>query len=217
MSRWLIALGGACALAGSMSVMAKPIAFAGGSTLMAEYGAGTMEELQFFYAPRYDFSFGGGYLELTSDETTKTRSISYVRLNYLVHRWNLDDAQANIYIWGGLGNATGNTFAGSAFTQNAGVQADYETRRVYASFKTDLQRSSDFSHRIDTLQLGLAPYRHEYGSVATWFLVQAREYTGGIHRGTETAVLVRLFKGGVWVEAGITNAGKLQAMAMFNF
>ena len=217
MACWLIALGGAFALAGSMSVMAKPIAFAGGSTLMAEYGAGTMEELQFFYAPRYDFSFGGGYLELNSDETTKTRSISYVRLNYLVHRWNLDDAQANIYIWGGLGNATGNTFAGSAFTQNAGVQAGYETRRVYASFKTDLQRSSDFSHRIDTLQLGLAPYRHEYGSVATWFLVQAREYTGGIHRGTETAVLVRLFKGGVWVEAGVTNAGKLQAMAMFNF
>ena len=217
MSRWLIALGGAFALAGSMSVMAKPIAFTGGSTLMAEYGAGTMEELQFFYAPRYDFSFGGGYLELNSDETTRTRYISYARLNYLVHRWNLDDAQANIYIWGGLGNATGNTFAGSAFTQNAGVQADYETRRVYASFKTDLQRSSDFSHRIDTLQLGLAPYKHENGGVATWFLVQAREYTGGIHRGAETAVLVRLFKGGVWVEAGITNAGKLQAMAMFNF
>ena len=217
MSRWLLALGGAFALAGSTSVMAKPIAFAGGSTLMAEYGAGTMEELQFFYAPRYDFSFGGGYLELTSDETTKTRYISYARLNYLVHRWNLDDAQANIYIWGGLGNATGNTFAGSAFTQNAGVQADYETRRVYASFKTDLQRSSDFSHRIDTLQLGLAPYRHEYGGVATWFLVQAREYTGGSHRGAETAVLLRLFKGGVWVEAGVTNAGKLQAMAMFNF
>ena len=217
MSRWLLALGGAFALAGSTRVMAKPIAFAGGSTLMAEYGAGTMEELQFFYAPRYDFSFGGGYLELTSDETTKTRYLSYARLNYLVQRWNLDDAQANVYIWGGLGNATGNTFAGSAFTQNAGVQADYETRRVYASFKTDLQRSSDFSHRIDTLQLGLAPYKHEYGGVATWFLVQAREYTGGIHRGAETAVLLRLFKGGVWVEAGVTNAGKLQAMAMFNF
>jgi len=217
MSRWLLAFGGAFALAGSTSVMAKPIAFAGGSTLMAEYGAGTMEELQFFYAPRYDFSFGGGYLELTSDETTKTRYLSYARLNYLVQRWNLDDAQANVYIWGGLGNATGNTFAGSAVTQNAGVQADYETRRVYASFKTDLQRSSDFSHRIDTLQLGLAPYKHEYGGVATWFLVQAREYTGGIHRGAETAVLLRLFKGGVWVEAGVTNAGKLQAMAMFNF
>jgi len=48
-------------------------------------------------------------------------------------------------------------------------------------------------------------------------LVQARDYTGGIYRGTEWAALLRLFKGGAWVEAGVTNEGKLQAMAMFNF
>jgi hypothetical protein len=29
--------------------------------------------------------------------------------------------------------------------------------------------------------------------------------------------LLRLFKGGVWVEAGVTNGGRLQAMAMVNF
>jgi hypothetical protein len=217
MSRWLSARFGAVLLAGSVSVVAKPIAFTGGSTVMAEYGAGTMEELQYFYAPRYDFSFGAGHLRLDSDETPKTRDISYGRLNYLVHRWNLDEAQANIFVWGGLGGATGNTFSGSVLTGNAGAQADYETRRVYASLKTDWQGSSEFSHRIDTLQLGIAPYRHDYGGVATWFLIQARDYTGGIHRGTETALLVRLFKGGIWVEAGITDGGKLQAMAMFNF
>lgn len=217
MPRWFIGLAGAGALAGSMSVMAKPIAFAGGYTVMAEYGAGTMEELQLFYAPRYDFSFGGGHLELDSDETTKSRSINYARLNYLLHRWNLDDAQANVFVWGGVGSATGNTFTGSVLAENAGAQADYETRRVYASFKTDWQGSSEFSHRIDTLQLGLAPYRHEYGGIATWFLLQARQYTGGIHRGTESALLLRVFKGGVWVEAGVTNGGRLQAMAMVNF
>ena len=68
---WSIGLAGACALAGSMSVMAKPIAFAGGYTMMAEYGAGTMTEDQFFYAPRYDLSFGGGHVELDSDERRK--------------------------------------------------------------------------------------------------------------------------------------------------
>lgn len=217
MLRWPIGLAGAVALAGPMSVMAKPIAFAGGYTVMAEYGAGTMEELQFFYAPRYDFSFGGGHLELDSDETAKTRQINYARLNYLLRRWNLDDAQASLFVWGGLGSASGNTFSGSVLSENAGAQADYETRRVYASLKTDWQGSSAFSHRVDTLQLGLAPYKHDYGGLATWILVQARQYTGAIYRGTESAVLVRLFKGGVWVEAGVTNAGKLQAMAMFNF
>jgi len=217
MGRWFLALASAVTLAASKGVVAKPIAFTGGSTVMAEYGAGTMEELQFFYAPRYDFSYGGGHLRLESDETTKTRNITYARLNYLAHRWNLDDAQANIFVWGGMGGATGNTFSGSVFTGNAGAQADYETRRVYASLKTDWQGSSEFSHRIDTLQLGFAPYRHDYGGLATWILLQARDYTGGIHSGTETALLLRLFKGGVWVEAGVTNGGKVQAMAMFNF
>jgi hypothetical protein len=217
MSRWSIGLAGALALAGPLRAAAKPIAFADGYTVMAEYGAGTMTEAQFFYAPRYDYSIGGGHLELDSDVTSTTRRIDYARLNYLVHRWNLDDAQANVFAWGGLGRATGNTFGGTLPAENAGAQADYETRRVYASFKTDWQRSSEFSHRIDTLQLGVAPYRHDYGGLATWFLVQARQYTGGIHQGTESALLLRLFKGGLWLEAGVTNTHKLQTMAMFNF
>jgi hypothetical protein len=82
-----------------------------------------------------------------------------------------------------------------------------------------LQRSAEFSDRIDTLQLGLAPYKHDYGGLATWFVLQARHYTGELHSGIETAALLRLFKGGGWVEAGVTNGGKVQAMAMamFNF
>lgn len=217
MSRWSISLTGALALDLSLSAFAKPIAYAEGTTVMAEYGAGTMIEAQAFYAPRYDYSVGGGHLELASDESTKVRLINYARLNYLAHRWNLTDAQANVFVWGGLGAATGNTFSGTLLAENAGAQADYETRRVYMSLKSDLQRSSAFSHRIDTLQLGIAPYKHDYGSLATWFVVQGRQYTGGIHQGLEAALLLRLFKGGAWVEAGVTNYGKLQAMAMFNF
>ncbi|HEY3783777.1 MAG TPA: hypothetical protein VGL55_00680 [Steroidobacteraceae bacterium] len=51
MSRSATAVVSAFALALPLSLVAKPIAFAGGSTIMAEYGAGTMEELQYFYAP----------------------------------------------------------------------------------------------------------------------------------------------------------------------
>jgi hypothetical protein len=198
-------------------VMAKPIAFADGTTVMAEYGAGTMQGLQIFYAPRFDYSVGGGHVDFTGDGGGQTEHITYARLNWLAHRWNLDDAQANVFVWGGVGSATGDSFTGSTLTGNAGGQADYETRRVYASLKTDLQRSSEFSDRVDTLQLGVAPYKHDYGGVATWFVFQARHYTDNLHSGIETAALLRLFEGGAWIEAGVTNAGKLQAMAMFNF
>lgn len=200
-----------------MLATAKPIAFAKGKTLMLEYGAGTMNEAQLFYAPRYWYSLGGGWLELSSEDGRRQRHVSYLRGNLLAKRWNLPAAQANVFVWGGLGHATGSDFAGSTLARNAGVQADYETRRIYAALRSDLQESEHYSHRIDTLQLGIAPYKHDYDTLATWVVVQGRRYTGDLYRGTETALLVRLFKGGVWVEAGVTTKGHLQAMAMFNF
>ena len=196
---------------------AKPIAFANGTTIMAEYGAGSMEEVQAFYAPWYWLSLGAGALRLDSDEFPRTRDIDYLRANYLLHRWNLEDAQANVFVWGGFGTASGSDFRGNVLDREAGFQADYETRRVYASVMSDLHESSAYSHRIDTLQLGFAPYAHDYTDLATWFVVQARTYTGRVHRGVESAALIRLFKGGAWIEAGVTNDGKPQLMAMFNF
>jgi hypothetical protein len=199
------------------TAVAKPIAFAHGTTVMAEYGAGTMKEAQVFYAPKYFLSFGAGYLELESDLDHRRREITYARANYLVKRWNMESAQANVFVWGGAGQAYASETNDHRFIGNAGAQVDYETRRVYSSLKTDLYRAADFSHRIDTLQLGLAPYEHDYDTLATWVVVQARRYTGEIHEGTEWALLLRLFKKGAWIEAGVTDEGGLQAMAMVNF
>jgi hypothetical protein len=208
----------AAALAGATGIsVAKPIAFSHGTTVMAEYGAGTMTEAQIFYAPKYFLSLGGGYLELESDIDHRRREITYARLNYLVKRWNMADAQANVFAWGGAGQAYISEFNAHQFAWNAGAQIDYETRRVYSSLKTDLHRASGFESRIDTLQLGIAPYKHDFDTLATWFVVQGRQYSGGIHDGTEWALLLRLFKRGAWVEAGVTDDGKLQAMAMINF
>lgn len=200
-----------------LTAAAKPIAFAHGKTLMVEWGAGTMYEVQMFYAPKYWYSVGGGWLELDSDDGSKRRDITYVRVNLLAKRWNLPGAQANVFVWGGLGRATGNDFAGTELSRNAGFQTDFETRRVYASLRADLNEADSFSHRVDTLQLGWAPYSHDYDTLATWLVVQGRRYTGGLYDGTETALLVRFFKGGAWVEFGATTDGKLQSMAMFNF
>jgi hypothetical protein len=205
------------ALAGAGTTQGKPIAFSHGTTVMAEYGAGTMKEAQLFYAPNYYLSLGGGYLELESALDGRRREIVYARANYLAKRWNMEAAQANVFVWGGAGQAYVSEHNSHEFAWNAGAQADYETRRVYASLKTELHRASAFSHRIDTLQLGLAPYEHDFDTLATWFVVQGRRVNGGIQDGTEWALLLRLFKRGGWIEAGATTDGKLQAMAMVNF
>src|SRR5207342_1876807 len=125
-------IAGAVALA-LMSPLAgaKPIAFAKGKTVMAELGAGTMNELQAFYAPKYWFSTGVGWTELSSADGNRHRTFTYVRANLLAHRWNLPGAQANIFVWGGLGQATANELASPELAREAGAQFDFETRRVY--------------------------------------------------------------------------------------
>jgi hypothetical protein len=216
MNRFSI-IAGACALATfATAAAAKPIAYSHGTTIMLEHGAGTMNEAQLFYAPRYFWSLGGGYLELDLMNGER-REVTYARANYLVKRWNMESAQANVFVWGGAGSARVSELRDNRVAWNAGAQIDYETRRVYSSLKTELHRSSAFSHRIDTLQLGLAPYEHDYDDVATWLVVQGRNATGGIQDDVEWSLLLRLFKGGGWIEAGATADGKLQAMAMVNF
>ena len=130
MTRWTTLAVGTLALTAPTFVLANPIAFADGTTVMVEYGAGTMEEAQILYASRYNFSIGSGHIEFDSDETPATQRITYARLNYLVHRWNLESAQANIFAWGGAGSATGNAFRGAELAGAGGAQADYETLRV---------------------------------------------------------------------------------------
>jgi len=201
--------------------MAKPIAFQNGFTAMAEYGAGTMTEVQSYYAPQYWYSVGGGHLRIDADDGSFSRDISYVRTNALLKRWNLPKAQANIFAFGGLGRAESSDVPGSDTVGQAGLQADYETLRVYVSAKTEFHHATTFDHRIDTLQAGFAPYPHRYEGIATWVIGQARTYTGGIYSGVEAALLLRFFGarrwGSVWFEAGPTLDGKLQSMVMFNF
>lgn len=199
------------------TAFAKPIAFADGTTVMGEYGAGTMTEFQAFYAPTFRHSLGGGHLSLNGPLADDTVDVTYLRLNYLPRRWNFESAQANTFVWASAGGAHVGATGRNELAWNVGGQVDYETRRVYASLRTDLHEGSGFSHRIDTLQVGLAPQEHDYDTLAVWFVVQARQYTNGLYDGTEWAALLRLFKRNAWLEAGATRDGKLQAMLMFNF
>jgi hypothetical protein len=167
-------------------------------------------------------------------------------MNLLAKRWNRSASQANIFLWGGVGNAhVGEYYREPALpgvpadehdhgppaptsepvrvpsqnvsAWNVGGQIDFETRRFYSSFKTDLHDSSVFWHRADTLELGFAPYAHDVDTLATWLIVSGRLYSGDMHEDSEVALLLRFFRKSAWLEAGATTDGKLQAMAMFSF
>ena len=220
-----------CAIRSALAVLAavapfatsaKPIAFQDGWTVMAEYGTDTMREAQVFYAPRYWWSAGGSYTKIMDAQGRFEREMPGAQANYLVKRWNMPAAQANVFAWGGLASARGFDADGERFsgvaTTRVGAQADYETRRVYSSFKTDWFHSSRFSHRVDTLQLGVAPFEHDYEDLAVWFVVQARRISGDVMGGkTEWVPMLRLFKGNFWIEGGADRKGRAQLMVMMNF
>ena len=231
---WILTLC-AVALSGFEGAQAKPIAYARGSTAMFEYGGGGMLESQMFYAPRFNYSFGLSALRL--ENTRGTRDQAVARANYLVRRWNLPSAQGNLFGYAGIGAARTHYRFGSVrgadgqqnrpanasgFASSAGWQADFETRWFYSSARMDWNHALSQSYRIDTTQLGLAPYAHGYQDWATFFLLQARHFQGEIgaekiESGVELAALVRLFRGNFWLEAGVTDRGKPQAMLMMNF
>jgi hypothetical protein len=225
---------------------ARPILFAHSTTLMADYTEERMSEAQIFYAPKSFVSFGIGHMEIEGSGTHPEHKLSYFRVNLLAKRWNMEAAQANVFLWGGADSAhmtqivsvtaapvdSGHNHGApvppaetsyqrtiGATGWNAGGQIDFETRRIYTSFKTDSHYSSAFTHRVDMLQFGVAPYAHDSNDLATWFVVCATRYSGnaaGSHDGDQVSFLLRFFKKRTWVEAGATTDGKLQARAMFS-
>src|SRR6188768_4585967 len=98
----------ACALA-AMLVLApafgRPILYPQSTTVMLDYREDVMQEAQLLYAPSARWSFGIGHLELKDTGPNHEHEVNFGRLNLLVKRWNMESAQANIFVWGGIGRS----------------------------------------------------------------------------------------------------------------
>lgn len=215
--RAMTALIAVCATA----AFAKPIAFADGVTFMHERDR-NMIETDIFYAPKVWFSLGGSTSFMQSDDKTKRHEAAYAQTNFLVKRWNMTDAQANVFVSGGLGEvrvreirATGNLDE-RITARRLAMQGDYETRQFYTSFKIDSHASSRYVDRFDTFQIGLSPIAHDYDELAIWLIAQVKK-SRGMDDKTEGGAFLRLFKGNIWVELGMTERRKSQLMLMINY
>ncbi len=226
----------ACATAILLSMAttttAKPIAFADGFTFMHERDRNTVET-QMFYAPAYWWSIGAANGFMTSDDKLQRDEFNYVQGNLLLKRWNFSDAQANLFASAGVGTRKIAEYVVEPIGQSGGLrstirttdtvsanrvslQGDYETRRIYASFKFDAHRSDPHFDWYDTFQLGWSPYAHDYDDLAAWFVAQVKKYRGMDDK-TEGGAFLRLFKGDIWVELGINERRKSQLMFMINY
>jgi hypothetical protein len=207
---------GLTALAGvalSTSVFARPISYSGGHMLMADHQP-DMDLVSYTYSPSFRWAGSVGALRVDALERSGELELGYVRAAHLLHRWNLPAAQANAFVWGGLGE--GRTALGNGLARHVGLQFDYETRRVYTSLVSELHEGDGWSHRFDTAAVGWAPYEHDVDRMATWIVLKGMRTTNAIDDDVEPVAVLRFFTTRWWLEVGATGDGEPVANLMLN-
>jgi len=209
-----VGIAGCLALLDAPEASAHPVSFKGGSQLMIE-GAEDMQMLEWYYsynarralglhAARFDFGENGEGAEFAT----------FLQHNWLLHRWNLPEAQANLYAGLGLGGARSD--AGDDPAALVFGRYDYETRRVYTALESTLYASEAFTHAVSVAAAGVAPYKAEFDDLNTWLLFKVEHVTD---RPDEWAFIpeLRFFWRNYFLEIGVSTDGHFRARFMIHF
>lgn len=129
-------------------------------------------------------------------------NMAEAELGYRVARWNLPEAQANIYVQGGIGSAGSNFFAGRQTVGLVGLQVDYETRRIYSALKWHGSYAKDFDYTRTSLSSGFSFYKTEYDEWQPWLILEATRVGGDAKDATEYTPYIRFIHKTLFVEAG---------------
>lgn len=192
---------------------ARPIAYADATSLMVE-GDGSMTMLDLQYAPSARWALGLGYVDAEPDASSGAFEYRYLRVNRLLKRWNLPRAQANLFAWASAGELDHELH--SDFGHSLGLQADYETLRIYSRLRVERTDADGFEFNRGDVQFGFAPYAHRHRQWATFFVVQHKVEDGNQDHDQSSALLLRLFNHRLWIEVGADTDGEPVFHLMLN-
>ena len=190
---------------------AHPVAFEGAHQLM--FGTtGDVQNLEFYRSYSARAAWGLHAMRFEDDEDEIFAGLQH---NWLLKRWNLPTAQANVY--SGLGAGLAGEVGDRASPAGLGFfRADYETRRIYTAFDAKWVDSADVSRGVFSAAVGIAPYKAEFDQLNTWLIVQV-EHVTGMEEKIEIIPKVRFFKGPYFLELGYTLTGKPVVNFMIHF
>jgi hypothetical protein len=161
-------------------------------------------------------AIGAGAIDMRSDDKAKTRTLAELNYTRLVSRWNLVDAQANVWFFASVGSMRGNDFAGSKLAFAPGVQVDYETTRIYLAATARLYRAQGLNHDFGSVRAGFSFYEVDYDETQPWLVLEARRMRG-LSDKTEITPMLRLIHKRYFVELGVSNAKQARANVMYVF
>jgi hypothetical protein len=187
---------------------AAPVGFADSVMTMGELSRDWKEaDLMYSFTARDAIAAGVIDASIDSPHGTATYRIANAHYNRLLQRWNLPDAQANLYVLLGAGAARGNFIDGTETLLQPSVQFDYETRRVYFAVKGHLYKGESFTGNMRSMSAGFSFYATEYDQIQPWLIVEARRMGGAFKStdvDTEITPYLRLIHKRLFVEAGLT-------------
>lgn len=206
---------GCLALTLSLPAFSGPMGFKDSWMAMGDFSPNWQESFANYALTPRD-AIGASTLYMRSDDESKSRQLVDATYTRLVKRWNLPDAQANVWFLGGLGNVTGNDFSGSKAMASPGIQVDYETTRIYVSATARLYRADGINHDYASARLGFSFYEVDYDETQPWLIVEARRMNG-LSDKTEVTPMLRLIHNRYFVELGVNNSsqGRINFMYIF--
>jgi hypothetical protein len=209
-----IGLGALCSLV-SLSALCGPMGFKDSWMTMGDVSP-NWQEIFVNYAFTARDALGASKLSMRSDDGTKTRQVTEATYTKLAKRWNMPEAQANIWFIGGIGNITGNDFSGSRTMASPGIQVDYETTRVYVSATARLYRAEGLNHDFASARAGFSFFEVDYDQTQPWFILEVRRMRGLTDK-TEVTPMLRLIHNRYFVELGVSNASQARMNFMYIF
>lgn len=205
----------------ALPASAQPMGFDDAYMLMGDF-SNNWRETYVNYALTPRDALGVNLTYMRSDDGRKSRHLQEVVYTRLLTRWNMPEAQANIWLTGGIGALQGKAkYQGqearfSEVMYSPGVQFDYETKRVYFAANHRLYRSQNTNHDFTAVRAGVSFYETDYTQTQPWFVLEARNMNG-LSDKIEVTPMLRLINKNFFIEAGVNNARAPRFNLMYIF
>jgi hypothetical protein len=210
MKLWIVFI---ASLLVSFTAQAAPMGFKDSWMTMGDFSK-TYRELTANYAltPRDAIGLTSTYMQ--TDDQSKSQTNNELTYTRLIKRWNMPNAQANIWFIGGVGETRGNFFNGAKATLSPGMQADYETTRLYASANARIYVADGITNNIVSARTGFSFYEANYDETQPWLIVEARRMSR-VSNAYEVTPMLRLIHNRFFVEAGANLDGQPRVSFMY--
>lgn len=194
---------------------AAPMGYKNSWMVMGDFSK-TYQEFSFNYAATANDAIGFSASAMQTDDYVKRQQNAEVVYTRKVARWNLPNAQANIWFIGGLGATTGNGFEGAKAMASPGVQVDYETTRFYSMASARVYAASGATSNITTARLGASFYEVDYDQPQPWIVIEARRMTF-VSNQYEFTPMLRVIHNRYFIEVGANLSGQPRFNFMYNY